>query len=1465
MEGPGRGQATWAQEESCAVLPVPKDLGIEQNMKISRDTTGKGRDGGSRMRVRGMSARGCQPRGSRAYHVSFVAALVLVHSVFMVFGTGPWTVGATKEAGRRRSSSRAVSVSMHAPWPTLPLSPALETSEYFAEASQASFWEFSRRITEALSKIHGKVDGSGNSNAHLTGDTVLAHSLIVSRGMAPPLFHKVLEVSLDTRAFAPAVEAQHQVSLAALEQVEGRCSEQFANGDAWAVISWPGVPVEANGHPVPVCVASGLESALEHAKPVQRLPSSASASATDESRRVTTSISRHDHVFPASVPVEMGAPTVFLYGLIGTQSFLSFHNLLEGLVAKGSVTYVYRHAPSPSSSENASLRTYLRGFGVTLDLKSMEYKALDDRALGGDEDEDEDDNDESKYLDEASTSSAAEIPEEEEIFGIFFKRLLQRHPNLDDPLRSFRETLMVEQKEGVGSNPGDMKVWDMKDLGLQAAQIICNAKDPLKHLGEISQNFPLYARRLIGVPVKEKLRRQAGSVSRVMEGARSGAGSNSVLFNGLSIDAASDGFNIFELLTKILGEASTQARFAHLGLPSNVMSKVKEAAENPGPRFGSELNAMIGLRVDTRSGSKGRIYYLNNLEKDKAYKRWPKQVANLMQPAYQLFAVRKNLYTGVFVLDPTTKVGLHAIRSMFRIKDMNIPLRFGLAMVPSDVHARTAEDTESANADHVKVADIVRLLAAAKKKSGTGAANLFLAELSKIESFPIKREVAIAAFASAMKSETGTWSGSGHVELAESTLQSNEYMKVPGKVEEYVRAKGLSVNSYAINGKVYDSVGSLEQDLMQVIFAEQQRVQQLVQRGLIRDKTNAYAFFTGTSKKKTKKTSFSSEFAFSHYDSRILGEDSDSEFLPLVSAGGTEENKDVENSAAKPHSLLLDAFRQSEVPYFTSRDIEETAETAEEENVEKSSKDRKGSLVPVTHWVVADLCTEYGLSVAAAAVERLDGSEGAVRVALFHRGEQKTTADGACLKSDAVNGALGPKVTEILTSNSKSPAFFISALSSVLPRDAKGPVVVTNGRLIRLGVSSYDPSNLPFSRDSFLLVEKYESIRIVNKLHRTLRRASSSYKSATSVGDVANDDEAVNQGSGVMSPHEMIMRINSLVSQQSKSSRRKPAIKPEKAKKRFDAISFSSEGTREDMQVVAVVDPLSVAAQRITPTLLMLRDVFNMSVTVVLNPATDITEFPLKNFYRFVPTRVTGSQNGDSIVDIIGQRSDESNPKSEDKENAASWGSKEASLTKFRRLPKQHILTLKLITPEAWVAMKYKVEDDLDNIRLDDTTMGARRQVNAEFRLNSLLIAGSCNDLTHHKPPNGLQLVLKFMNGEDSTRSTDTLVMQNLGYFQLQAQPGVWTLQLDEGRASELYALAPTGKFLLIAPFCQYANVLSMRYCRRKEYSTSHHNTTQHNTTQHNTTPTCVALIRKSFATCWITVFSYSVIVPTTM
>ena len=54
-------------------------------------------------------------------------------------------------------------------------------------------------------------------------------------------------------------------------------------------------------------------------------------------------------------------------------------------------------------------------------------------------------------------------------------------------------------------------------------------------------------------------------------------------------------------------------------------------------------------------------------------------------------------------------------------------------------------------------------------------------------------------------------------------------------------------------------------------------------------------------------------------------------------------------------------------------------------------------------------------------------------------------------------------------------------------------------------------------------------------------------------------------------------------------------------------------------------------------------------------------------------------------------------------------------------------------------------------------------------------------------PPRGLQFTLGRSRGEVSV---DTIVMANLGYFQLKANPGVWYLNLREGRSRDIYQIS---------------------------------------------------------------------------
>ena len=65
------------------------------------------------------------------------------------------------------------------------------------------------------------------------------------------------------------------------------------------------------------------------------------------------------------------------------------------------------------------------------------------------------------------------------------------YPSLSSSLNELSEQFELEAKEG---SDGEMKVWDMKQLGLQATSRIIAAKDPLKQLSEISSNFPMFDR-----------------------------------------------------------------------------------------------------------------------------------------------------------------------------------------------------------------------------------------------------------------------------------------------------------------------------------------------------------------------------------------------------------------------------------------------------------------------------------------------------------------------------------------------------------------------------------------------------------------------------------------------------------------------------------------------------------------------------------------------------------------------------------------------------------------------------------------------------------------------------------------------------------------------------------------------------------------------------------------------------------
>jgi len=126
----------------------------------------------------------------------------------------------------------------------------------------------------------------------------------------------------------------------------------------------------------------------------------------------------------------------------------------------------------------------------------------------------------------------------------------------------------------------------------------------------------------------------------------------------------------------------------------------------------------------------------------------------------------------------------------------------------------------------------------------------------------------------------------------------------------------------------------------------------------------------------------------------------------------------------------------------------------------------------------------------------------------------------------------------------------------------------------------------------------------------------------------------------------------------------------------------------------------------------------------------------------------------------------------------------------FATLPPHKTLTLGMDVPESWLVQPVHAPYDLDNLRLDELP-ASERYAEAVFELEALLLTGMCADAASAAArkggdvhPRGVQLQLGTLR---EPARVDTLVMSNLGYFQLKAAPGVWALSLAPGRSQELY------------------------------------------------------------------------------
>ena len=810
----------------------------------------------------------------------------------------------------------------------------------------------------------------------------------------------------------------------------------------------------------------------------------------------------------------------------------------------------------------------------------------------------------------------------------------------------------------------------------------------------------------------------------------------------------------------------------------------------------------------------------------------------------QLSFIRRNVYTLVFVIDPSTELGLHALGFIHDVYAQGAPVRLCVVLAPGmstrrvgvshpspyleDRPARlralegvyelagwealAAVEAEAAEAAEAResggAADGGGLDEDMEKESALEAERLGML-LTKLFIF-CKRKVGNQAslrfigLTREVRERGGGFFGPPQVDaLSDGYLQQAfdevvlkkigreaaraifeglrsgelaDYDDDVAAAAEFVKGKGLSeLPLVLVNGAYTKLTEDLEQQVMQALGAEAAQVTELVRSGVIDDETTD---FLGTIANATT--------TFPRYNRELLLPSDKIRVLPL-----------------RPHEALSHLRWVHSPLDGAQRAVGREAEGAAEHG-------GGGGFHPVSMIYVLDLLDPSHIVVAAQALVALEAdTDVRLRIGILHYPSAPSDAHLAAaaawdalavapepigalrrwlalqllsLKSRTSVGALLPKlglsdggealfpetIARRLVDALEDPARAMGGrlgthaqLCGSLGLAAGAPAVIANGRLVELALEGEDPSSSRASVDEvdLQLLAQFEwkqRAQGAAELIETMVGSEGGVGGALSRSDlqqfaVAEASRAAQSSSGGGRQGEYVFKQDDIPCGAA-------------------CVRLPGSGAGEALELVVILDPLTKEAQRFTPILSEIQRSLGLTVILHLNPHTDVSEFPLESFYRYVVSlEPTFDAFGNSLAHVT-----------------------DHALFSSMRTPA--VLTLHVDAPEAWLIECTEAAYDMDNIRLSE--LNDKRTVSASYELASLLFTGSCEDLTSRKPPNGLQLIL----GTAAERHvTDTLVMSNLGYFQLKAAPGLYQLELAPGPSSEVYEII-TGAHSLGSP-----------------------------------------------------------------
>ncbi|CAH8497276.1 unnamed protein product [Schistosoma guineensis] len=1307
-------------------------------------------------------------------------------------------------------SDNRVSVTLVPKWKNTPL--LSEASEYVARESNYAFWRFLDLISKDLDYIKTNLMPPADDYLLISKNRLLekwVKELAIQAISATSLKNSSLEIhnrlftlSVSSRMFSPTVEMSHQLALTDASYLLN-CSRETVLAELasrTSGVAW---------------VLAGSEAVFS----IDKLKESIEKVVGSNSQPTLFSLEK---VYSSSKDTSNNIPTVILYGDLSHHEFYSWHRSLKALSDDGLCNYAFRHY-----FQNRNLSgTSLNGYGVELALKSTEYKAMDDTK--------------SEESDNVSLKETDKIVDVPIVAGFNFTQLLNIHPELTKELNEFHSHLLTTDDE---LRP--LKAWQFRDLSLQACQVVMDGfLSNMKHEGfigsyidlglwslrDISQNLPARASRLVNVNVNSNLRTESGKNQHVLTGTYGiQPGQSLLLLNGILLSSSVD---IFALLDVVRQESKMMTQLHDLGIPgSNISQLIIEYGSSSGSATNKNDPNLPGSRHSISNQfvldlSNAPITYINNLETDPAYAYWPASLHTLFNFDFSggLRRIRKNLYNVILIIDPVS----FESREMLKLTESFLlhmtPVRFGiiwavnpklnstsliLTRIFSYISSTILNSHESPFPVQINglgspgpmaaLSFLTEIYANAEKSNSELSIDLIKRKFEKL--FPTADTDDIFT-PEPGNSDYDNEVTSHHEFLIRSGLQSIK--KIP-----LILFNGIILDSDGIR-----KIGGFEDTVVTLSMEELMHVQSAVFQGQMSNSQTIFDLYQKTAT------------IVPRFNVRLLNKKKDNsnqrslESLKYINFNGYSMPVGLSDENVLPTSQLLKSFTD-QMRYFQKGDLEASirpvtmwivigdldqifdSNLPEEHRLQlqmdcnlalnaltflRSGHSTKGLRIgfvynplkltkeetSTNHWltrvlylvgnpinITSPLSNQLNNEIIAKRkyAEQMSGRNFAIRLIKEMLESIKTSKSIKSLEELLVSGMDSKQIhdaIQLFDRNSFLQMHSTIACQIIGLKPGERAVVV-NGKI----VGPFEPFE-EFLSDDFRLAERLALDNGAKELGDKLEKILGT---AAGVPDVISELtwqlSSVLQ-SGIEATSSVISETSSVDGISDKGQNGHRIILHGVS---YNHSGFIIHGNKDEpnFELVAIIDPASRDAQRLSHILIVLQHSLPCTVKVLFNPSPSLSELPVKSFYRFVWEPSLFPEN-ESILNpsIIVPRA------------------------YFTHLPGQSLLTLGMDEPHGWMVAAIKAVQDLDNLRLVDYR-STKHLVEAVFELEYLLLEGHCVEEGSMKPPRGLQFTL---GPTPTTIEYDTIVMANLGYFQLKANPGAWHLNIRAGKSQKLYEIS---------------------------------------------------------------------------